>query len=221
MLTMQTDEFLDAVKKNDTQRILQLLDTQPSLAKTRDPSGVSAVFLALYRGNNQAADAIAHRNPDLDIFEAAAIGNVAQLRNLVNQDPALVNSYSPDGFTALALAAYLGQEESVDLLISKGANVNALAKNETGFTPLTGAASQNHNQIARLLVNNGANVNHSYEGGFTPIMHTASAGNVELTKLLLDNGADPHKKNADGKTALTFAEEKGNKEILNLLQKRG
>jgi ankyrin repeat protein len=216
---MQTDEFLEAVKKSNNEKILQLLESQPSLARTRDPSGVSAIFLALYRGNRQAATAIAERNPSLDIFEAAAIGNITQLKNLVNQAPSLVDSYSPDGFTALALAAYLGQKDSVAFLLAEGADSNALAKNETGFTALTGAVSQNHNQIARVLVEHGANVNHRYEGGFTPLMHATYAGNEELISLLLDNGADPNAKNADGKTALTLAQEKGNEKILNLLQK--
>jgi uncharacterized protein len=217
---MQTDEFLEAVKKSNNERILQLLESQPSLARTRDPSGVSAIFLALYRGNKEGARAIAQRNPGLDVFEAAAIGNVTQLKNLVNHDPSLVNSFSPDGFTALALAAYLGQKDSIEFLIAEGADSNALAKNETGFTALTGAVSQNHNQIARLLVENGADVNHRYEAGFTPLMHAAYAGNEELTALLLAHGADPDAKNSDGKTALTFAQEKGNHKILNLLKNR-
>jgi uncharacterized protein len=217
---MHTDEFLEAVKKSNNEKILQLLETQPSLAKTRDPSGVSAIFLALYRGNMQAATAIAERNPSLDIFEAAAIGNIAQLKNLVNQDPSHVNSYSPDGFTPLALAAYVGQKDSVEFLLAEGADPNALAKNETGFTALTGAVSQNHNQIARLLVENGADVNHRYEAGFTPLMHAVYAGNEELTALLLAHGADADMKNSDGKTAITFAQERGDEKILDLLKNR-
>ncbi|TMI48919.1 hypothetical protein E6H22_03995 [Candidatus Bathyarchaeota archaeon] len=71
---MQTDEFLDAVKKNESPRIRQLLEAQPSLANARDKDGVSAVFLALYRGNKQAAQEIGSRKPDLDVFEAAALG---------------------------------------------------------------------------------------------------------------------------------------------------
>src|SRR5436309_14806347 len=92
MLTMQTDEFLDAVKKNESPRIRQLLEAQPSLANARDKDGVSAVFLALYRGNKQAAQEIASRKPDLDVCEAAALGMLSQLKTLVDQDMSVVRS---------------------------------------------------------------------------------------------------------------------------------
>lgn len=218
---MQTDEFLDAVKKNESPRIRQLLEAQPSLANARDKDGVSAVFLALYRGNKQAAQEIGSRKPDLDVFEAAALGILSQLKTLVDHDVSLVRSYSPDGFTALALASYLGQKESAEYLLDKGADLDASAKNETGYTALTGAVSQNHNEVAKLLLKKGANVNHQYEGGFTPLMHAAFAGNVELVNLLLENGADPNARNGEGKTPLTFAREKGHDSVVELLRKRG
>ncbi len=221
MLAMRTDEFLDAVKKNESPRILQLLEAQPSLANARDKDGVSAVFLALYRGNKQAAQEIASRKSDLDVFEAAALGNLGQLKALVDHDASLVRAYSPDGFTALALASYLGQKESAEYLIDKGADLNAPAKNETGYTALMGAVSQNHNEVAKLLLKKGANVNHQYEGGFTPLMHAAFAGNVELVNLLLENGADPNARNGEGKTPLTFARERGHDSVVELLRKRG
>jgi len=221
MLTIRTDEFLDAVKKNESAIILQLLEAQPSLANARDKDGVSAVFLALYRGNKQAAQEIASRKSDLDIFEAAALGVLAQLNTLLDPDGSLVRSYSTDGFPALALASYLGKKESAEYLIDKGADLNATAKNETGYTALTGAVSQNHNEVAKLLLKKGANVNHQYEGGFTPLMHAAFAGNVELVNLLLENGADPNARNGEGKTPLIFAREKGQDSVVELLRKSG
>jgi uncharacterized protein len=218
---MQTDEFLEAIRKSDNPKIHQLLETQPSLADARDHDGVSAIFLTLYRGNNQAAQEIASKKTDLDVYEAAALGNQSRLQILLDQDESLVKSYSTDGFTALALAAYLGQKTTATLLIEKGADSNAVARNQTGFTPLTGAVSQNHNEVARLLVKNGANVNYSYEGGFTPLMHAAHAGNLELVKLLLENGADPNAKNGEGKTSLTFASERNHEKVAALLKSHG
>jgi uncharacterized protein len=218
---MQTDEFLNAVKKNDNPKVLQLLETQPTLADTRDPSGVSAVFLALYRGNNQAAQEIASKRSSLDVYEAAALGNMIRLRSLLDHDNSLAGSYSPDGFTALALAAYIGQKETARYLLEKGADPNAVAKNETGFTALTGAVSQNHTEVAKMLVESGANVNYSYEGGFTPLMHAAYAGNLELVKFLLEHGADPNAKNGEGKTPLAFAREKGHERVIELLKVHG
>jgi ankyrin repeat protein len=218
---MQTDELLDAVKKGDTARINQLLQENPTLSNAGDRNGVSAIFLALYRGNKAGALAIACKKRELDVFEASVLGDLERLKNIVNHDPASVTSYSSDGFTALALAAYLGQRESVEYLVEKGADLNALARNGTGYTALTGAVSQNHNEIAKVLVRKGAHVNHGYEGGFTPLMHAAFAGNVGLVSFLLQNGADPTAKNSEGKTPLTFAQERSNSEIIELLRKNG
>ena len=221
MLTMQTEEFLEVIRKGDTARIEQLLKESPTLANARTKDGVSAIFLALYRGNKTAALAIASKKPELDTFEASVIGDLESLKKIVSHDAASVSSYSPDGFTALALASYLGQKEAVDYLIEKGADVNALARNETGFTALTGAVTQNQNEIAKVLVKNGARVNHRYEGGFTPLMHAAYNENVELVSFLLQNGADPTAKNGEGKSPLTFAQEKKNPRIIELLRKNG
>ncbi len=221
MLTMQTDEFLDAVKKGETARINQLLQENPTLANAREKSGVSAIFLALYRGNKAGALAIASKKPELDVFEASALGDLEHIKKIVSHHPASVSLYSPDGFTALALAAYLGQKESVEYLLEEGADLNAVAKNETGYTALTGAVSQNYNEIAKVLVRKGAQVNHGYDGGFTPLMHATCSGNVELVSFLLENGADPRARNGEGKTPLTFALEKNNAQIIELLRKHG
>ena len=221
MLTMEAGEFLEAIRKNDNPKIQQLLKTQPTLANAKDPSGVSAIFLALYRGNKQAAQEIASKKTSLDIYEAAALGNTARLTTLLDQDKSFTKSHSPDGFTALALAAYLGQKETAAILLEQGADANSVAKNETGFTPLTGAVSQNHSEVAKLLVKSGANVNYSYEGGITPLMHAAYAGNLELVSLLLEHGADPNAKNNEGKTPLAFAREGKHDKVIELLKIRG
>ncbi|MBO0888206.1 ankyrin repeat domain-containing protein [Candidatus Bathyarchaeota archaeon] len=220
MLTMQTEEFLNAIRNNENQKVVELLKKEPSLANARHESGVSAIFLALYRGNMEIVREIASRK-SLDIFEAAATGDLDRVKKLVDSDKSLVASKSPDGFTALALASYLGQKGTAEYLIRNGADPNAVATDGSGFTPLTGAVSQNHNDVAKLLIQNGANVNYKYEGGFTPLMHAAAAGNVELVKILLEGGADPNARNGEGKTPLSFASENKHQNVVELLKKHG
>src|SRR5207245_7725521 len=111
-------------------------------------------------------------------------------------------TYSPDGFTPVALAAYLGQKSVKGSTTEKGANVNAIVKNATGFTALTGAVANNHVEISKILVKRGANVNHRYEGGVSPLMEACLNGNLELVNFLLENGADPSAKTKDEKTPL-------------------
>ena len=44
--------------------------------------------------------------PVLDVFEASATGNLERLTELLDGDPELVASRSPDSFTALHFAAF-------------------------------------------------------------------------------------------------------------------
>ena len=221
MLTNVEQEFVEAIKTDNRPRVRHLLESNPSLARMKTPDGLSPVFLALYRGNKQLAATIARSKGSLDIFEAASLGELERLKQIVEKNPSIINSYSPDGFTPLALAAYLGQKDTVEYLISKGANVNALAKNTTGFTALTGAVSQNNTEITKILVENGANVNHQYEGGYTPLIHAAASGNLELVRILLDANANPNVRTKDGTTALSAAISKEHAEVAKVLKSHG
>src|SRR5216683_4589422 len=221
MLSMQTDEFLESIQKGNLSRVNQLLETNPELANSKAKNGISALLLALYHGRQDIALVIAAKKPMLNIFEASVLGKLEQVRNLIDRDPSLVNSYSPDGFTPVALAAYLGQKDVTEYLLEKGANVNAIAKNATGFTALTGAVANNHVEISKILVKRGANVNHRYEGGVSPLMEACLNGNLELVNFLLENGADPSAKTKDEKTPLTFAKEKSHGEVVESLKRHG
>jgi len=124
MLTMERDEFLDTIKKRDVAGLKRFLEREPSLATTRDENGVSAILVAIYYGNKEAADLMAAKKPELDVFEAASLGRLDQVKSLIRRSPSQVDSFTPDGLTPLALAAFLGHEEVVEFLLHQGADVN-------------------------------------------------------------------------------------------------
>jgi glyoxylase-like metal-dependent hydrolase (beta-lactamase superfamily II) len=68
------------------------------------------------------------------IFQAAATGNLARLRALVDADPAAANARRPDGRTPLHIAALYAQRQAVEYLMANGADVNAAARHSG--TPL-------------------------------------------------------------------------------------
>ena len=221
MLSIQTDEFLESIQKGDRTKINHLLATNPELANSRDKHGVSAILQAFYYGHQDIAREIGEKKKELDIFEAGVLGKLDRVKTLVTNNRSMANSYSPDGFTALALTAYLGQKQVTEYLILNGAVLNAVAKNPTGFTALTGATANNHTEIAKILVNHGANVNHRYEEGASPLMEAAHNGNVELVEFFLEKGADPNAKTKDGKSPLVFAREKNHTAVVDILKKHG
>jgi ankyrin repeat protein len=218
---MQTDEFLEAIKKGNLSKVNQLLETNPALANTKGKDGTSAIIFALYHGQRNIAEAISVKKTKRDIFESSTLGELDRAKSLIDQNPALASAYSPDGFALVALTAYAGQKETTEYLIGKGADVNAVARNTTGFTALTGAVANNHTEIAKLLVKRGAQVNYRYEGGFSPLMGASEHGNVELVNFLLAKGADPNAKTRDGKDPMSFAKEGNHVEVMEALKKHG
>ena len=55
-----------------------------------------------------------------------------------------------DGFTALMMASYRGHLGKAQLLVERGANVNA-ARTTDGYTALTFARQNGHQEIVQLL----------------------------------------------------------------------
>src|SRR5436853_2809849 len=102
------DAFWAAVKAGSAPEVQTLLTAEPALAQARTEGGVSAVLLAIYYGHAPVgAQILAARGP-ADLYEAAALGQAAQVSALLDAAPEQVNAFSLDGFHALGLAAFFG-----------------------------------------------------------------------------------------------------------------
>jgi len=86
--------------------------------------------------------------------------------------------------TPLHAAAIRNHKEIAQLLIAKGADVNA--KNKYGGTPLHYAATK---EIAELLIAKGANVNMREIDGSTPLDLAIKRKRTEIAELLRKHGA--------------------------------
>lgn len=212
-------EFLDAATSGDVAKVRAMLQADPSLARTRDENGVSAIMKAMYYGKKDVVAALLETAVELDVFEAAATGRVERASNLIADDPSLANLYSPDGFTPLGFAVFFGQPEVAKALLAGGADVNAASRESMKVTPLASAAAAKQTDIARLLIQHGANVNARAASGHIPLHEASANGNVELVRLLIENGADLDAKTDDGKTPLDFAIEYKRPEVIELLHK--
>jgi ankyrin repeat protein len=207
-------ELIEAIEAGDAQRVRDLLNERPELADERDADGVSALLAALYRGASEIADAVRDAKNDLDVFEAAATGDVDRLRGLLDSDPALVHAWTSDGFTALHYAVFFDGAAPAALLLERGADANALATHpQIKVRPIHSAAASQQTESARLLLDHGADVNVRQEGGFTPLHSAAFHGDGTLAELLLERGADAALTTDEGKTAADVAAEKGHEQL--------
>ncbi len=211
-------EFFDVIRGGDLIRVQSLLDADPALASAKIENGVSAVMTAVYSGRGEIRELLLARGAKLELPDAAAVGRLGRVKEIVEKNAALAKSYSPDGFPVVALAAVFGQLDVVRYLAEKGADINAAATNGTGYSALTGAVASGHAAIAKWLLESGANANYRYGSGYSPLLTAAANGHLEIVKLLITHGADPQAHTDDGKTALALAEERKHAEVADHLK---
>ena len=204
-----SDELFEAIEAGDVGRVDAMLDADPPLASSRDASGVSALMRARYRFDKALTEVVKRRLDVLDVFEAAAFGDVDRLTELLEAEPSLVNDYSGDGFTALHFAAFFGRHEAAALLIDRGAEVDAFGRGWMTGTPVHSAVSRKHAEVVRILLDAGANPNVRQSAGWTPLHAAAMNGDLTSVELLLAAGADPNATNEEGRSVTDLANESG------------
>jgi ankyrin repeat protein len=211
-----SEALVDAAKAGDLSKVRELIRSSPGLAPARLPSGESPVMAALYRGHREIVDVLVESIGRVDIFAAAALGRLDDLREALAR-PDAVNGVAYDGWTPLHLAAFFGQTKAAEFLLDAGANVRAISSNSLRNTPLHAATAGGHADSALLLIERGADVTVPDAGKHTPLHIAAESGLTDVVKALLARGADPLAVDADDQTPLSRAAAKNRPEIVDLL----
>ena len=131
-----------------------------------------------------------------------------------------VNAAEADGTTALHWAVHRDNLETVDLLLTAGANARAV--NRYGVTPLNLAATNGNAAVVERLLKAGADANAALPEGETALMTAARSGNVAAVKVLLAHGADVNAKEAwKGQTPLMWAAAENHAAVARVLIEAG
>lgn len=203
------EQFFEAVMRGRPGQVRALVKEHPDLLAARDASGLSGVLAALYYREPETAALLVQLGAPLNFFEAAAVGDAGTVRAMLEKQPELLESFSPDGFQALHLAAFFGRTDVVELLAERGADVNTYSRNGFGVMPLHSAVAGSHLDTARVLLEHGADPNAVQSEEFTPLMAAAQNGMSDMVTLLLSFGADSNRRTRDGRTPGDIAREKG------------
>lgn len=213
-----SEDLFAAIDAEDVDRVRAMLDADPSLATARDHEGVSALLRARYRRDRALVEAVKARVASLDAFEAATFGDLDRLAVLLADDPDLTDRRSGDGFTALHLAAFFGQDDAVRLLLARGADPDARGTEWMTGTPLNAAASARHATVVALLLEAGADPDAVQRGGWTPLHSAAHNGDARTVELLLAHGADAAAMDDDSRSVADMARENGDPATIRAIQ---
>jgi ankyrin repeat protein len=214
-------DVIAAIRAGDVARVTSLIGENPALVNAHAKSGESAVLLATYHGNRALADLLIAHGATLSFHEAAATGRLELVQQYLKDEPDLIDTFSPDGFTALGLAAFFGHAALVDILLANGAKVNISSRNPLNVMPLHSSVASRQYGITKALLDHGADVNAKQQEDYTPLHEAAQNGDLETVALLLARGANIEARNTNGSTPLETALKAGHAHIAELLEKHG
>lgn len=165
----------------------------------------------------------------MNVHELADLGDKAKLQEWFDSynegaSPDLNAGDKENGFSALHFAAAKGHFECLQLLLSKGANVNN-NQNTYNTTPLHEGARGGNTECVKLLIESGANVNAQDHKGWSVLHYAVINENEEtveaILQTLIDKGAMVGVSTLSGETALHVAADRGNSKALSLLIRHG
>ena len=195
---------------------------------TAKRSEVTTALFALVNGEafkdpkkNDALQAILAKHPHLDIYETAALGTATEFEAMLRDYPDAVKRPNSFGWTALHMAAFAGNVANTQLLIDKGADVNARAKSRFLNTPLQTALLTGQYETAKLLLEHGADSLVRQSKGFTPMHEAALLGRADLIELLLAHGAEINSMADNGHTPMAEALRGHHEDTAALLKSKG
>lgn len=210
-------EFFQALDHGSLEKVQDLLLKNPRLPDMVTDQGITTVLLAAYNEQFGIADYLASKKPSLPVFEAAALGEIDHLKQVLDADPSKVNAINADGFQPLGLACFFRRAEAAGVLVEHGADVNAQSKNAQNISPLNSAVAGRSLMITRLLLEHGAVVDAVQKGGYTALHAAVQNEQLEMVELLLAHGADVDKANDSGTTPRDMGKKSRNKALKMLL----
>lgn len=217
------NQMIEAVKTNSIEKVSELINKDLNLVNAKNNRGETAILMAAYYQSQEIKELLLNNGAELNIFEASAVGNTQRVRDLLNESPERIDSYSGDGFTPLGLASHFGNEETVKLLLERGADLDARSTDgNLNNMAIHAAIAGNHERVVKILIDHGADLNAKCEGkwrlGFTPLHVAAYFGREPIIRMLIGAGADPTATTDRGETPLDIAITREHPESATLLR---
>jgi len=143
----------------------------------------------------------------LDVHLACELGAIEAVREYLDKTPAAIRARADDRKTLLFDAVGYGNTEMVELLLDRGADIEAVDR--YGQTPLHWAVQSKSDRGVRVLVEHGADTGTTRPDGCNALQIAAERGDTGVAALLLEAGMNVDTTGKTGRTPLTYAVEFG------------
>ncbi|WIG71125.1 ankyrin repeat domain-containing protein (plasmid) [Photobacterium damselae] len=149
-----------------------------------------------------------------------SIANTSPLMNKEDMNeyryPNNINKVDERGRTALIVAAYEGQFDTVSELVRKGADINI--QDRDGWSALLSSKTAN---VARFLIQNGADIHTVSNTQINALMMAANIGDKDLVSYLMKRKVNINLQSKSGRSSLMFAIPSRNLELISYIIDNG
>jgi ankyrin repeat protein len=215
---MDTKKFFALADADDADGLEKALNGAPETFRIRDDGGETLFLYSIFRGKTKCAELLKRRG-EQSLHEAALAGDAERVAVLAKAAPWSVDTLSPDGWTALHLAAFLGQGTALVALLEHGADPRIFGRAFDSNLPIHAAAAGRRLDkalFAKLVAATG-DPDVLQKAGYTALMIAAANGFTDAIDVLLSAGASKTIETPEGKTAADFARERGHEALAEKL----
>ncbi|CAJ1048588.1 hypothetical protein L3Q82_009138 [Xyrichtys novacula] len=228
ILLVSEKELHDAAKRNDTEKLLELIRKGVD-AKAKNKVDRKALHWAAGAGNEQALRLLLDHDTDIDekdsfgmnaLLLASWFGHLKILQVLVSCG-AKLNCTNKDGLSMLHCAAQRGHISVLEFIMEDLEDVRLDRVDNSGKTALHLAAEHGQIDVVEFLIGMGCTHALKDKEENTAAHLAAKFGHTEVLQKIIETGVDVDDRNIDGLTALHQAAEGGHWECIKLLLESG
>jgi len=213
-------DFFSAAQGGNLMRAEEVLRWLPWLVNSEDRLGNTPLHYSVWYGQGEVAHYLIDKGARIDVFIAAGLGMDAVVAKMLVDDPECAKRVSDIRLrTPLHWAAIGGNARTAEILLERGANLEAMAAG--GLTPLRLAAESGNASVARLLLEKGAAVDSKSSQGSTPLYEAVCQKHSDVAALLVQHGADVTAERPGGMSTFSAAVGSGPTWLVELMLSRG